>query len=53
MENMMELDIGHGEKYKMEEIQDSEVYARESKGHLPSDFYYLVLWKVYLDEKNT
>ena len=38
-------------KYKVEEIWDSVVYARKSKGHL-SGLYYLVSWKRYLEEEN-
>ena len=50
----MEFDTGDdGEKYKVEAIQDSAVYARKSKsGHL-SGLYYLVSWKRYLEEENT
>ena len=50
------VDIGNGnngEKYKLEAIQNSVVYTKESKsGHLLS-FYYLVLWKEYSKEENT
>ena len=40
----MEVNVGdNGEKYKVEAIQDSMVYVRESKsGSLPG-LYYLVL----------
>ena len=50
----IELDLGdkNGE-YKVEAIWDSKVYARESEsGHL-LDLYYLVSWKIYLEEENT
>ena len=41
------------EEYEMEVIWDSAVYAKElESGHLPG-FYYLVLWKRYLEEENT
>ena len=42
--NAIELDVGNKNsgKYKMKAIQDSAVYARESKsGHLPV-LYYLI-----------
>ena len=51
----MEFDKGNDKsgEYKVEAIQDSAVYATKSKsGHLPG-FYFLVLWKGYLKEKNT
>ena len=51
----MKFDAGDNDsgEYKMEAIWDSAVYLRESKsGHL-SGFYYLVLWKRYLEEENT
>lgn len=38
-------------EYEVEVIWDSTVYVRESEGHL-SSFYYLVLWKGYLEEEN-
>lgn len=45
---------GKGNKYAVEVIQDSVVYAKESKtiDHLP-DFYYQVLQNNYLETKNT
>ena len=53
-ENAEELDAGDdNEKYEVEAIRDSAVYARESElGHLLS-LYYLVSWKRYLEEENT
>ena len=51
----MEFDAGNdnGGEYKVETIQDSAVYARESEsGHL-SGLYYLVSWKGYPEEENT
>ena len=39
-------------KYEVEAIQDSAVYAKEVDGYLPG-LYYLVAWKDYLEEKNT
>ena len=53
-EKLAELDAGNEiEKYKVKEIWDSAVYARESKlGHLPG-LYYLISWKEYPEEENT
>ena len=53
-ENTEELDTGDNSgEYKVEAIQDSAVYARESElDHLP-DFYYLVSWKGYPKEEIT
>ena len=51
----MEFHAGNNDsgKYEVEAIQDSAIYAKESKsGHLPG-FYYLVSWKKYLEEENT
>ena len=44
---------GDNEKYELEGICDSAVYARESEaGHLPG-LYYLVSWKGYPKDKST
>ena len=44
---------GDNEKYEVEGIRDSAVYARESEaGHLPG-LYYLVSWKGYPEDKST
>ena len=54
-ENATELDDGDDDsgEYKVEAIWNSAVYAKVSEsGHLPG-FYYLVLWKGYLEEENT
>ena len=53
-ENAEELDAGDNSgEYKVKTIQDSAVYARESKSdHLPG-LYYLVSWKRYPEEENT
>ena len=50
----MDFDTNNdGEKYKVEAIRDSAVYARESEsGHL-SKLYYLVSWKGYPEEEIT
>ena len=52
--NAAELDTGdESREYKVEAIQDSAVYARESElGHLLA-LYYRVSWKRDLEEKNT
>ena len=39
------------QKYKVNCIQDSAIYAKMSKKKLPG-IYYLVLWKSYSDKKN-
>ena len=53
VEKVPELDAGDDDKkYEVEVIQNSAVYAMESKsGHLPG-FYYLVAWKSYPKEEN-
>ena len=49
----LEFEANDVEEYEVEGIQDSAVYEKESEaGHLPG-FYYLVLWKGYLEEENT
>ena len=48
-----EFEAGDKEEYEVEGIQDSAVYAKESKnGHLLG-LYYLVSWKGYSKEENT
>ena len=47
-----EFDTGNNEKYEVEAIIDSAVYAKEAEVYLPG-LYYLVSWKSYLEEKNT
>ena len=48
----LEFEAGDNKKYKVEDIQDSTVYAKESTEQLLG-LYYLVLWKGYLKKKNT
>ena len=48
----LDFKAGDNEKYEVEGIRDSAVYARESEGHLLG-LYYLVSWKKYLEEENT
>ena len=52
-ENIIKLDADDNEsnEYKMEAIQNSTVYTKESVSQL-SRLYYLVFWKSYLKEKN-
>ena len=48
-----EFKAGNNKEYEVNGIWDSAVYAKESTiGQLPG-LYYLVLWKGYLEEKNT
>ena len=42
----------NGKEYKVDGIQDSAVYTKESAGQLPG-LYYLVSWKGYSEEENT
>ena len=43
----LKFEVGNNEGYELEEIRDSEGYAKESEvGHL-SGLYYLVSWKNY------
>ncbi len=52
VETAIELYEGNSEKYEVETMRDSEVYAKESdSGQLPG-LYYLVSWKGYPEEKN-
>ena len=53
--NAVELDAGDNKsgKYKIEAIWDSPVYAQGSKSGYLLEFYYLMLWKSYVEEKNT
>ena len=49
-----ELNAGNkgSNKYKVEAIWNSAVYAKKSKGYLPG-LYYLVAWKDYPEEEST
>ena len=53
MVRQMEFDAGNrNEKYEVEAIRDSAVYAQELKsGHLLR-LYYLIFWKYYLKKEN-
>lgn len=49
----LEFEAGNNKEYKLEEIQNSAVYAMESKaGHLLG-LYYLVNWKSYPKKRST
>ena len=48
----LEFQAGKSKKYKMEEIQNSNVYANKAKGYLPGP-YYLIAFKRYSEEENT
>lgn len=48
---MAKINVSKNEKYELIAIQASEIYIRQSKDHLPSGLYYLVLEKSYLEEK--
>ena len=52
-EQITELQVGNKEKYEIEAIWDSAVYASKSESGLLPGLYYLVAWKGYLKEKNT
>ena len=52
MQLNFEFKAGDNKEYKIEGIRDSAIYARKSAGQLLR-LYYLVLWKSYLEEKNT
>ena len=47
-----EFEAGNDKEYEVDGIWDSAVYAKESAGQLPG-LYYLILWKGYLEKKNT
>ena len=47
-----EFEPDDDKEYKVEAIQDSAIYGKETDKHLPG-LYYLVAWKGYLEEKNT
>ena len=47
-----EPEFDAGNKYEVEAIMDSAVYAKEAEGHLPG-LYYLISWKGYPEEENT
>ena len=52
-ENVTKLDVGNSEKYKVEAIWDSVVYAEESESGQLLSLNCLVVTKGYLNGKNT
>ena len=56
IDNAMELELKAGsdnEEYKIEDICNSVVYARESEASHLSGLYYQVSWKGYSKDKST
>ena len=49
---VIEFKAGDNKKYKVEAIQDSAAYAKETDRHL-TGLYYLLTWKGYPENKNT
>ena len=47
-----EYETSNDKKYKVDGIEDSTVYAKESTTGQLSELYYLVLWKGYPEEEN-
>ena len=48
----LEFEAGGSDKYEVEAIWDSAIYANKAEGYLPS-FYYLIVWKRYCKKENT
>lgn len=48
----LKCDTGNKKEYKVKQIWNSAVYARETEEYLLG-LYYLILWKDYPKEKNT
>ena len=46
-----ELELSNDKEYKVEAIQDSEVYAKKANKHLLG-LYYLIIWKNYPKKEN-
>lgn len=49
---LSELEPDNNKEHVMEAIRDSAIYVKKADKHLPK-LYYLVVWKGYLEEKNT
>ena len=47
------FEAGNNKEYEVNGIWDSAVYVKESATKQLLGFYYLVLWKGYLEEENT
>ena len=52
MQLNFEFEAGNNKEYKVEGIQDSAIYAKESVEQLPG-LYYLIMWKSYSKKENT
>ena len=50
--SVLEFELSNNNKYELEAIQDSAVYAKKVDGYL-AGLYYLVVWKSYSKKKNT
>ncbi len=48
----IEFEAGDNKEYEVKAIIDSAVYGKEANNQILG-LYYLVLWKSYLEEKNT
>ena len=48
-----ELEAGDSQKYKVEAIWNSAIYASKSKSSQLPGLYYLIVWKGYPKEENT
>ena len=55
IDKILEFDAGNtdSKEYKMKVIWDNADYVMESKSVYLLNFFYLVAWKSYLEEKNT
>ena len=49
----LEFEIGDNKEYEVNGIWNNTVYAKKSTISQLSRLYYLVLWKNYLEKKNT
>ena len=49
----LKFEANNNKKYKVDGIWNSAVYARKLAIRKLLRFYYLVLWKSYLEEKKT
>ena len=49
---LAEFQVGDDKEYEVETIHNSIVYTKEIDGYLLG-LYYLVVWKGYLEKKNT
>ena len=49
----LEFEAGNDKEYKVDGIQDTAIYAKESVIRQLPGLYYLVSWKSYPEEENT